>query len=253
MNTEINKKITFREIIKIISTIISWTIFVLLLICAALLFYYFIATRIYATKGSKYEPKFSLYTIISPSMVPNINVYDVIVDLRVDKPDEIEIGDVITFYSDSPELRGGTITHRVISIIKDENGNYSYQTKGDNNLIEDSSTVPFDKIVGKVAIKIPQLGRVQFFLASNFGWLLLILIPALYIIFKDLFRIIKINKGEKRKKLMLPWTKHKLLGYTKKSENNNIKENYVKINEEIKKDFFDTEDNDIFDEIPKLK
>lgn len=253
MNTEINKKISFREILKTISTIISWTVFVLLLICAALLLYYFIATRIYATKGSKYEPKFSLYTIISPSMVPNINVYDVIVDLRVDEPKEIEIGDVITFYSDSPELRGGTITHRVISIIRDENGNYSYQTKGDNNLIEDSSTVPFDKIVGKVAIRIPQLGRIQFFLASNFGWLLLILIPALYIIFKDVFKIIKLNKNEtkKTKKLMLPWTKHKLLGYTNKE--NEIKDDYLKLNEEIKKDFFDIDDDEDFDELPKLK
>ena len=71
------KKGLFGQIIYLLSTIISWTIFALLVICAILLVYYFIATKIYAKKGSGYEPKFSLYTIISPSMVPNIKVYDV--------------------------------------------------------------------------------------------------------------------------------------------------------------------------------
>ena len=195
MNSEAEQKMTFREILKLFSTIISWTVFALLVICACFLIYYFIATKVFVYFGSKYEPKFSLYTIISPSMVPNINVYDVVIDLRVDEPEDIEIGDVITFYSDAPELRGGTITHRVISVIKDKDGNYSYQTKGDNNLIEDTTTVPFEKIVGKVALRIPQLGRVQFFLASSYGWLILLMIPALYIIFKDINRIIKTKKG----------------------------------------------------------
>ena len=49
---------------------------------------------------------------------------------------------------------------------------------------------------------------------------------------------------------MLPWTKHKLLGYTNKE--NEIKDDYIKLNEEIKKDFFDIDDED-FDELPKLK
>lgn len=195
MNCEVKPKSSIREFVKLVSTIISWTVFTLLVICAIFLIYYFLATKIFIHFGSKYEPKFSLYTIISPSMVPNINVYDVVIDLRVDDPEDIEIGDVITFYSDSPELHGGTITHRVISIIKEKNGSYSYQTKGDNNLIEDSTVVPYEKIVGKVALRIPQLGRVQFFLASSFGWLLLLLIPALYIIFKDINRIIKVKKG----------------------------------------------------------
>lgn len=194
MNIDAKQKNIFREILKNISTVISWTIFVLLLICAAFLLYYFIATRIYAASGSKNEPKFSLYTIISGSMTPNINVYDVVIDVRVDNPEEIEIGDVITFYSDLPAAKGRPITHRVISIIKDKDGNYSYQTKGDFNPIEDEGTVPFEKVVGKVALKIPQLGRVQTFLASSMGWLCLILIPALYILLKALLRFIKNKK-----------------------------------------------------------
>ena len=274
MSTEAKQKLTFREVLKLISTIISWTVFVLLVICAAFLLYYFVATKVFVYFGSKYEPKFSLYTIISPSMTPNINVYDVIVDVRVDNPEDIEIGDVITFYSDSPELHGGTITHRVISIIKDSEGNYSYQTKGDNNLVEDSTTVPYDKIVGKVALRIPQLGKVQFFLASSYGLLLLIMIPALYIIFKDINRLIKMKKASKNtdnkecnnkpsrlkeilNRPLFNKEKVKLLSYTPKTENTSPENNNSNLSNETytpPKSIFDIYDDDVsIDDLPKLK
>lgn len=213
MDSKTSKIIKGKEIFSLISTIISWTIFVLLVLCATFLVYYFIATRIYIAKGSGHEPKFSLYTIISPSMVPNINVYDVIVDVKVDKPEDIKINDVITFNSNIPEVSGNTITHRVIAINKDAEGNYYFQTKGDNNLVEDGVNVEFSNIIGKVALKIPQLGKVQSFLASKAGWLFIILIPALYVILKSIMKIVKLNKDEKsnevpkvkeKKKILIP-------------------------------------------------
>ncbi len=221
MNTEIKSNVTFRDVLKLISTIISWTVFVLLLIVAALLLYYFVATRIYASKGEGYEPKFGLYTIISGSMTPNINVYDVVVDVRVDNPEDIEIGDVITFYSDDPQVGGGTITHRVISIVKEENGEYSYQTKGDYNLIEDENLVAFNDIVGKVALRIPQLGRIQFFLASSMGWLTIIMVIALLVIFNSFRKLYKLKQEQK--------------GYVKKEP-----KYFVKIREFLNRPIFGT-------------
>ena len=225
MDTKPKKKTSLTEIFKFISTIISWTIFVLLLICAAFLLYYFIAVKVYVAKGSGYEPKFSLYTIITPSMTPNINVYDVVVDVKVDKPEDIKINDVITFYSSIPGVRNGTITHRVIAINKDINGNYKYLTKGDYNLVDDGVNVEFDKIVGKVALRIPQLGRVQFFMASKMGWLLVVLLPALYVIVKDILKIIKLKNNDSSNKFtkflnrpLITFKKRKLLPYTPTSE-----------------------------------
>lgn len=225
MDIKPKKKTSLTEIFKFISTIISWTIFVLLLICAAFLLYYFIAVKVYVAKGSGYEPKFSLYTIITPSMTPNINVYDVVVDVKVDKPEDIKINDVITFYSSIPGVRNGTITHRVIAINKDINGNYKYLTKGDYNLVDDGVNVEFDKIVGKVALRIPQLGRVQFFMASKMGWLLVVLLPALYVIVKDILKIIKLKNDNSSNKFtkflnrpLITFKKRKLLPYTPTSE-----------------------------------
>ena len=181
----------FQKILHFIASVISWTVFTLLILCLALLLYYFVCTKLLATKGDKYEPFFSLYTIISPSMTPNINVYDVIVNLKVKSPDDISIGDVITFVSKSPECLGATVTHRVIGIEHDDNGKISYQTKGDANLISDSALAPYENVIGKVSYRIPKLGRVQFFLASKLGWLLLLFFPAFYILLRSLINNIK--------------------------------------------------------------
>ena len=247
MKAEAKKKVDFKEIFTFISTIMSWTIFALLIICAIFLVYYFIAMKVYVAKGSGHEPKFSLYTIISPSMVPNINVYDVVVDVKVNKPEDVKINDVITFNSSIPGVSGGTITHRVIAINKDSSGNYYYQTKGDNNLVEDGVNVTFDNIVGKVALKIPGLGRLQSFMATSAGWLMIVLIPALYIIIKDIFKIIK-NNGNSQDKPNIS---------KKKIKGNDLNESTVENTIDLNTNVFNSYDvaDDDFDEmdLPQLK
>ena len=186
-----------NSILKLILNIISWTIFALLILIALFLLYYAIATQIYAKKGEKYKPAFSLYTIISGSMEPNINVYDVVVDTKVDNPEDIKVGDIITFTSSSSLTYGVTITHRVIA-IDNSNGVYRYRTQGDNNLVPDDTYVEFGNVLGKVLFKVPQLGRVQFLLLKAGSWLFIILIPSLGIVIYDLLKVLKLA-GTKKK------------------------------------------------------
>ena len=186
---------SFTNILKFISGIISWTILVILVIVAGFLLYYFVSVKLYAQKGEAYKPAFSLYTILSPSMEPNIKVYDVIFDMNVDSPEDIKEGDVITFISTATLTKGMTITHRVVQVIQDENG-YSYMTKGDNNLANDGAAVPFDNVLGKVLFKIPQLGRVQEFLGTKGGWLIVVVIPALIVIISDILKIFRLQSSK---------------------------------------------------------
>ena len=186
-----------NSILKLILNIISWTIFALLILIALFLLYYAIATQIYAKKGEKYKPAFSLYTIISGSMEPNINVYDVVVDTKVDNPEDIKVGDIITFTSSSSLTYGVTITHRVIA-VDNSNGVYRYRTQGDNNLVPDDTYVEFGNVLGKVLFKVPQLGRVQFLLLKAGSWLFIILIPSLGIVIYDLLKVFRLA-GTKKK------------------------------------------------------
>ena len=199
MNTSKNSFQKIKQILKMIVTAVSWTMFVLLIFIIGFLVYYLVSANIYAAKGEKYEPKFSLYTIVSPSMEPKIKVYDVVLNVRVDDKSTIKKGDVITFISTSNISNGMTVTHRVNNIIKGEKG-LEFVTKGDNNLTEDTDTAKDYNILGKVILRIPQLGRLQFFIASSGGWLIVVLIPALFIIVNDILKITKLNIAKKKLK-----------------------------------------------------
>ncbi len=188
-----------KKPLKFIGSIFSWTIILILIIVSVFLAYYFIASNIYSAKGAGYEPAVSLYTIVSPSMVPNINVYDVVLVNKVRDPSEIEKGDIISY--NSSDFREGeviSVTHRVVDVMIDNNGNYSYITKGDNNYTRDPVPVNYSSIIGEVSLRIPRLGEVQFFLASEIGWIIVVIIPALFVIIKAVIRITRLAELGKR-------------------------------------------------------
>ena len=112
----------FKKTAKLVANIVSWTILTILVVIAAFLLYYFVANKIYASKGEQFSPAIGLYTIVSPSMEPNLRVYDVIIDKKVNNPNEIKVGDIITFISTSTISKGLTITHRVVALVETENG-----------------------------------------------------------------------------------------------------------------------------------
>ena len=219
MNRKDNSK---KSIFKLIADILTWTIFAILMIVAAFLIYYVIANAVYSKKGERFKPIVSLYTIISGSMLPTIKVYDVVVNLRVDDPSKLHEGDVITFISQSKINYGDTITHRINKITYD-NGNYYFTTKGDNNLVPDESPVEFNNIIGKVILKIPQLGQAQFFLLKQGSKLFLILIPSFGILIYDLLKMLNLVDTKKKVDRSLEIKENKL-----------SKEEEEKLKEEIK-------------------
>lgn len=187
------KKGYLKKGFKFITDIISWTCLCILILIIICLIWYVVSAKIYASKGEKYSPYFSLYTIISPSMEPNINVYDVILDTRVDDINNIKVGDVITFISSGNLSAGMTITHRVVEILDTKDG-LRFRTKGDNNQSPDAALVIPDNVLGKTLLKIPYLGRVQFLLAERGGWFIIVLLPALGIIIYDIIKLLKVLK-----------------------------------------------------------
>ncbi len=238
-----NKKsgIIKNPIIKIILNVISWTFFALLILVAVFLLYYAISIQVYTKNGKKYEPPISLYTIISGSMEPNIRVYDVVIDKKVTDPSEIKVGDVITFTSPSSLTYGVTITHRVIA-VDNSNGVYRYRTQGDNNLVPDDTYVEFNNVLGKVVLKIPQLGRVQFLLLKAGSWLFLILIPSLGVVIYDILKVLK-----------LAGTKKKIDKTLSKKETNVIsKEEQDKLKQEIKERLKSKEENNVKVDLDKV-
>lgn len=182
-------------IYKLVSKILSFlgTIFLIfLVVIGSLMFYFNTKAKSYQKKGVNYVPPFGLYTIISGSMEPSIRVYDVVVSVSERDLSKVKVGDIITFISTWDVNYGKTITHRVVSVSKNTRGEYQFTTKGDNNEASDGAVVNQSNFVGKVVMRLPQLGRLQFFLATRFGWFMVVFIPALGVIIYDMFKIFKL-------------------------------------------------------------
>lgn len=179
----------YKEVLSKILNVLSYISLVVLFLIAGFLLYFIITNQIAKSTGKK--PFISLYTIVSPSMEPTIMVYDVIIDTRVTEKTELKKGDIITFYSNTIDTGGYTVTHRIEDVFE-SNGTKYYMTKGDNNIDTDSGIITIDNIVGKVRFIIPSVGKIQMFITSRAGWALIILIPALGIILVDIKKLIKI-------------------------------------------------------------
>lgn len=187
-----------KKILKYISTILSYSALIILIIIALIFTLYVVDVKVQQSKGLSAKPLFGAYVIISGSMEPNIHVYDVIISKRVDTT-TLKKGDVITFYSNDQRFYGETVTHRIVEEVDKSKG--IYRTQGDANNVADDALTSADNIMGKVIMKIPQLGKVQSIVASKAGWFILILIPCLCIISYDIVKIFKLAGKKSKLKL----------------------------------------------------
>ena len=183
-----------KRFLHFLTTVFMYSILLLLVIIFIVVIVYVVEDTKYAGTNHHMAPLLSAYVIISPSMVPTIQVKDAVIGRRT-IGSEIDVGDIITFVSEDPMSYGVTITHRVVGKTQDDNGIYYFRTKGDNNNVADNWVVPEDNILGKVMFKIPKLGYVQQFLSTSYGWIIAIVIPCLGIIIYDIIKLIRTLLG----------------------------------------------------------
>ena len=187
--------------IKFIISVLSYALFILLLSIGATLLVYVVDMKIKESRGEIPNPKFNAYVVLTGSMIPEIMVNDVVVTKRVEE-EELKVGDIITFISSDSRFAGITVTHRIRQIFVDPTtGEYSFETKGDNNNTADFTHAKGSNVLGKVILKVPKLGYIQYFLATKGGWIFIILIPCLAVLSYDIMKLIKaIGKRSMAKK-----------------------------------------------------
>jgi len=126
------------------------------------------------------------YVVASGSMIPELQVYDVlIVSARVPFED-VQIGDIIVF--DRPSGHDRVIVHRVVSITDDDPR--TLRTKGDNNVASIPGTdfpITEKEYIGKVQFQIPQIGYVTQILKPPTNYILIVLVIGVMIV-KEIFK-----------------------------------------------------------------
>jgi len=138
--------------------------------------------------------KLEMKIVQSGSMEPTIKTGA----LAVIKPsDSYQVGDIITFGKDTKTEV--PTTHR-ITANRVENGVMVYTTKGDANEDKDTREVRQSEIIGKTLFSVPYLGYIMDFAKQPLGFILLIGLPALYIIYDEVVKIVGEVKKLKKEK-----------------------------------------------------
>ncbi len=120
------------------------------------------------------------YVVSSGSMVPVLQVFDVLVVQGNDPFESVEIGDIIVF--NRPAGQDRVIVHRVTAIIDDDP--YTIRTKGDANPASIPGTdfpITDEEYIGKVAYVIPQIGYVTRILTPPINYIIIAAIIAVMI------------------------------------------------------------------------
>ena len=177
----IDKDMSFIDKLKYVTKFISNAFFIAILLCislTAVIALIYIGDR-FINLGNDRKPIFGAYVIATPSMVPTLMVNDGII---VKRQNDFVVGDIITFDSEDPSFMGLNITHRVVHKEKLTNGEYVYKTKGDNNNVEDPTTVGLSNIYGKTVLKIPKIGYVKTYITNPIILTLCLIIPIVIIV-----------------------------------------------------------------------
>jgi len=122
-----------------------------------------------------------IYVVASGSMIPVLEVYDVIIIQGHIPFEEIEIGNIIVFNRPSDHDR--VIVHRVVSIIDDDPK--TIRTQGDaNNASIPGTDFPIteEEYIGKVEYILPQVGYVTQLLKPPTNYIIIVIVVGVMIV-----------------------------------------------------------------------
>ena len=132
------------------------------------------------------------YVVASGSMIPELQVYDVLIVQGHEPFEDLEIGDIIVFNRPSDHNR--VIVHRVVSIINDDP--ITLRTKGDANPASIPGTdfpITEEEYIGKVVYTLPQVGYVTQLLKPPINYVIIAVVIGIMIV-KQLTKKKKENK-----------------------------------------------------------
>ncbi|MFA4871591.1 MAG: signal peptidase I [Patescibacteria group bacterium] len=136
---------------------------------------------------------FKVLAVLSGSMEPTIKTGSVV---AIKPAANYQIGDIITFGKIGKNQT--PTTHR-INDIRVQEGKPIYITKGDANNTPDQKEVLTNEVVGKVIFSVPYLGYAVDAAKKPIGFMIIIIVPAVIIIYDEARKIYAEIKKKKTK------------------------------------------------------
>lgn len=135
---------------------------------------------------------YSLLRVLTKSMEPAIPV-DSLLLVRRTPPEDIQPGDIISFYSPDPDLGGMVNTHRVTG-VEQQGGRFQFTTRGDANLMDDKYPVSGEAVIGRVLFISPWLGTLLRLIGNPLIYFPMIFIPLGILIGMEVRTIIRTSQ-----------------------------------------------------------
>ena len=121
------------------------------------------------------------YVVASGSMIPVLEVYDVLIVQGHEPFEDIEVGDIIVFNRPSDHNR--VIVHRVASILDEDPK--TIRTKGDANPGSIPGTdfpITEEEYIGKVAYTLPQVGYITQLLKPPINYVIIAIVIGIMVV-----------------------------------------------------------------------
>jgi signal peptidase len=163
------------------------TIYCVFLGIMAIILFVLISSALPISSGIK------TFVVQSGSMEPAIKTGSVAV---VSPMDNYAVGDIITFGENKGKIL--PTTHRIVE-SRAIDGKIIYKTKGDANNGPDMMEISKSSIIGKVILSIPYLGYIIAFAKKPIGFIIIIGVPAVAIIYDEAIKIWKEMKKMREK------------------------------------------------------
>ena len=120
------------------------------------------------------NPPYGFYRIATGSMLPTIEINDVVIVRKWFNPEDLEVGDIFAFKANLfNNQEKEIVVHYVHSIVLDEFGT-TYRSIAENKTAPDAWIIQPSDIVGLYVNKIDGIGRIFQFINSTLGRVILV-------------------------------------------------------------------------------
>mgnify|MGYP000569762393 FL=1 len=182
------EKIKNNKVLRILAMIIKAIVSFFIIIVVSIIFIQRISDNKLTLGG------YSIYTIITESMVPKYNVGDMVIAKKIPIT-ELKVNDDIVYLGNKNDFAGKIVTHQIIEIEKKGNELY-FHTKGIANMIEDP-LVEENQILGKVIMKGTILSLISKIVNNPYGFYFVIFVPFAILLVMEIIDFIEEKKERK--------------------------------------------------------
>ena len=181
------EKIKNNKVLRILAMIIKAIVSFFIIIVVSIIFIQRISDNKLTLGG------YSIYTIITESMVPKYNVGDMVIAKKIPIT-ELKVNDIV-YLGNKNDFAGKIVTHQIIEIEKKGNELY-FHTKGIANMIEDP-LVEENQILGKVIMKGTILSLISKIVNNPYGFYFVIFVPFAILLVMEIIDFIEEKKERK--------------------------------------------------------